>query len=102
MARTGVQTVLSYPGARSVASCDMDMVNELVQIVGASRDTSLKYVIEVTPKGFNSKLVDKKGQRGSSFSGSHMGHPDGDYDSLDGQATALILQEARTAMKAER
>lgn len=82
----------------------MDMVNELVQIVGASRDPSLKYVIEVTPRGFNSKLEDKKGQRGSAFSGAHGGvhtHTlDDRYGTLDGQATALLIQEARTALKA--
>lgn len=82
-----------------------NMVHELVELVSASKIRGLKYQVEVTPDGFVSLLTDNKGRRGSAMQGTHRmllsEHNDPDsLNSLEGQARALILQEAARSLRA--
>lgn len=78
------------------------MLDELMDLVARSKVKGLKLTITVdTHANIHSHLEDAKGQRGSGVSGVLHGDM-GDFDSLDGQAKFLVLQEAATALKAQR
>lgn len=73
-------------------------------MVRDSKIRGLKFTVEVAAGGqFNSRLEDRSGPRGASFGGTITpGAAEDDFNTLEGHARQLILQEARRSLRAER
>lgn len=80
------------------------MLTELCCMVRDSKIRGLKLTVEVAAGGeFSSRLEDRNGQRGSAFGGTiKPGAAADDFNTLEGHARQLVLQEARRSLKAER
>lgn len=76
------------------------MLAELMGLVHRSTVKDLTLKINVTSGGFTMGLHDKNGVRGSTVSGLHSAAArDVDFDSLDGQARFILVQEAARSLR---